>query len=294
MRTLWRNTAYLFWQYPILWLPVILADLIAYCLTTLQTRMTHAVINSLVAGHSVLSSSPEPLQTLPAMWTVIFAASKLFVELVNACLYAAAMIAISTSIPALMAQTKIPWQQIPFAIRQRRVQILLLSLKVFGMFTVAVFLDTALILYLPGLHFLPLIFTIGSRGESYVIIVLLLAAIAWILAPSALTLLHPREAPPTNLQSIRHARILAAICVAAESALYYLATIARPSFAPQLTTALAINAYWVIASAVSALPYIPLFIALSLIANPDTPLTLIPGSPARPTPPQSPPASTAE
>ena len=123
MRTLWRNTAYLFWQFPILWLPVVLADLIAYCLTTEQTRMTHAVVSSLIAGRSVLSSSPDPVQTLPAIWSIIFAASKLFVELLSACLYVVSMIAISILIPALIAQTKIPWRQISFAIRQRRFQI---------------------------------------------------------------------------------------------------------------------------------------------------------------------------
>jgi hypothetical protein len=276
MRTLWRTTAYLFWQHPILWLPVVLADLIAFCLRTLQDWMTHAVIYSLVAGHSVLSSSPEPVQTLPVVWSVIFAASKLLVELLNAYLYAAAMVAISILIPALIAQTRIPWREIPFAIRQRRVQILLLRLKVFGMLIVAASLGAALIVYLPRLHFLPPLFAIESHSESYAIEAVVLAAIAWILAPSAVALLRPREAPPTNAQSMRHARILAAISVSATAALYYLATFLRPSFAPELTTPLAINAFWLIASVASALPYIPLFIALYLIANPDNPLAIPP------------------
>jgi hypothetical protein len=43
-----------------------------------------------------------------------------------------------------------------------------------------------------------------------------------------------------------------------------------------LTTPLAINAFWLIASVASALPYIPLFIALYLIANPDSPLAISP------------------
>jgi hypothetical protein len=238
--------------------------------------MTHAVIYSLVAGHSVLSSSPEPVQTLPVVWSVIFAASKLLVELLNAYLYAAAMVAISILIPALIAQTRIPWREIPFAIRQRRVQILLLMLKVFGMLIVAASLGAALIVYLPRLHFLPPLFAIESHSESYAIEAVVLAAIAWILAPSAVALLRPREAPPTNAQSMRHARILAAISVSATAALYYLATFLRPSFAPELTTPLAINAFWLIASVASALPYIPLFIALYLIANPDNPLAIPP------------------
>ena len=118
MRTIWRTTAYLFWQHPILWLPVILADLIAFCLRLLQGWMTHAVINSLLVEHSVLSSNPEPLQTLPVAWAAAFGASRLLVEFLNLCLYATAMVAISILIPALIAQTKKPWQQVPVAVKQ--------------------------------------------------------------------------------------------------------------------------------------------------------------------------------
>jgi hypothetical protein len=133
MRTLWRSTAYLFWQYPILWLPVVLADLIAFCLRSLQGWTSQTVIQSLVAGHSVLSDTPEPLRTLPVTWAAVFGASKLVVELLSICLYVTAMIAISVLIPALIAQAKTPWQKIPFAVKQFRVQILIFSLKILGM-----------------------------------------------------------------------------------------------------------------------------------------------------------------
>jgi hypothetical protein len=274
MRTLWRTTTYLFWQHPILWLPVVLADLIAFCLRNLQIWMTHAVVQSLGAPHSVLSSTPEPLQTLPVAWVVAFAASRFLVELLNACLYAAAMIAVSLIIPALMAEKRIPWRQVPPAVRQSRIQILLLLLKAFGMFVVATFLGLEIITYLPRLHFLPLSLTIDSRREGYVVEAVLLAAVAWILAPSAVAILRPRESPVSDTRRIRHARILAAVSVSAAAAMYVLATAVEPSFAPFLTTGFRVQAYWAIASAASAIPYIPLFIAFYLIANPDTPLAI--------------------
>ena len=271
MRTLWRTTTHLFWQYPILWLPAFLADLTAYCLRSFQAWMTHAVINNLVAGHSVLSNTPEPLNTVPVAWSIVFATSRLVVELLNFSFYAIAMIALSILIPALIAQAKTRWQKILFAVKQLRVQILLFSMKIFGMLLIAAFLDTELMMYLPRLHVLPMSSTFGDmRDQNIALIALLFAAIAWLIAPSAVALLRPPESPPNDTNSLRHARTFAAVSVVATVALYQLATIARPSFTPLLTTPFSAHIFWAIASAISAIPYIPLFIALYLIANPNT------------------------
>jgi len=255
MRTLWRTTTHLFWQYPILWLPVLLADLIAFCLRLLQGWASQAVIQSLV----------------------VFAVSKLLVEFLNLCLYVTAMIVISILVPALIAQTKTQWQQILFAVKQLRVQILLFSMKIFGMLLVATFLNIELMAYLPRLHLLPTFSTFSaSRDQSLALIALLFAALAWLATPTAVTLLRPPESPPNGTKTLRHARIFAAVSVLTTVALYYLAIVAKPSFAPLLTTAFGVQLFWGIASAVSATPYIPLFIALHLIANPDGPLTTQP------------------
>ena len=232
--------------------------------------MTHAVVQSLVTGHSVLSSTPEPLQTLPVAWAVAFAASRFLVELLNAYFYVAAMIAVALIIPALMAESKIPWRQVLPTIQQSHTQILLLFLKAFGMFVVATFLGMELITYLPRLHFLPLFLTIDSRREGYVIEAVLLSAVAWILAPSAVAIVRPRESPASDTQGIRQARILAAVAVTAAAAIYVLTTTVEPSFYVLLTTAFRVNAYWAIASAASAVPCIPLFIAFQLVANPNS------------------------
>jgi hypothetical protein len=271
MRILWRSTAHIFWQYPSLWLPVVLADLIAFCLRSLQGWITHAVINSLLVGHSVLSGGPEPLQTLPVAWAAVFGVSKLLVEFLNICLYATAMVAISILIPALIAQTKAPWQQILLAVKQLRAQILLFSTKVLGMLLVAVLLNIELIAYLPRLHFLQMPSTFGAmRDQGIILIALLFAAIAWLLAPSAVAILRPPESLPRDSSGLRQARIFAAISVLASAAIDFLATVVAPSFVPLLRTAFGMQFFWAVASAASALPYIPLFIAFHLIANPDT------------------------
>jgi hypothetical protein len=275
MRTLWRTTAYLFWQHPALWLPVVLADLIAFCLRSFQAWMTQAVIRSLVAGHSVLSDTPEPLHTLPVAWAAAFGATRALVELLNLCLYTAAMISISILVPALIAQTKMPWQQILSALGESRLRILLFSLKILVLIAVAGILDIGLITYLPHLH---LMFSpIGiSRDENIAMITLFLATIVWLLAPSAVAILRPRESPPVGAIGLRHARIFAAVSILSSVAIYFLSTVLRPSFAPLLTTAFGIQVFWGVASVTSALPYIPLFIALCLIANRDSPLAMPP------------------
>jgi hypothetical protein len=274
MRNLWRNTAYLFWQYPILWLPVVLADVIAYCLRTFQSWMQHAVIQSLVEGHSVLSSSPEPVSTLPVTWAIIFAASKLMVELVNLYLYAAAMIALSILIPALVARMKMPWQQILPVVKQSCVRILLFSLKLFGMILVASFLDVELVMYLPRLHFLPLSMAVPSRDQNIALVALFFAAVAWLLAPSAVALLRPRGSPPA--ENLRHARNFAAVCVLTSVAIYLFAQVEKASFAPLLTSVFRGNLFWGVLSVISAIPYVPLFIAIYLIATPGSPLAIPP------------------
>ena len=289
MRTIWRTTAYLFWQHPILWLPVILADLIAFCLRLLQGWMTHAVINSLLVEHSVLSSNPEPLQTLPVAWAAAFGASRLLVEFLNLCLYATAMVAISILIPALIAQTKKPWQQVPVAVKRLRVQTLLLSMKIFGMLLVAMFLNIELMAYLPRLHFFQMQSTFdGLRDQSIALIAVLFGAIAWLLAPSAVAILRPPESLPRDASSLRQGRNFAAISVLASVAIYFLTTVVAPSFVPLLRIAFGMQFFWAVASAASALPYIPLFIAFYLIANPDTLLALTPSAEAATdTPPEA-------
>jgi hypothetical protein len=115
-----------------------------------------------------------------------------------------------------------------------------------------------------------------SRDENIAMITLFLATIVWLLAPSAVAILRPRESPPVGAIGLRHARIFAAVSILSSVAIYFLSTVLRPSFAPLLTTAFGIQVFWGVASVTSALPYIPLFIALCLIANRDSPLAMPP------------------
>jgi hypothetical protein len=60
MRDLWRKTTALFWESPILWLPVVCADLLAFCFTRVQKLLTWQLINSFLLGHSALAGQAIP------------------------------------------------------------------------------------------------------------------------------------------------------------------------------------------------------------------------------------------
>jgi len=97
MRILWRSTAHIFWQYPSLWLPVVLADLIAV-LPQVASRVDNACSHQQSARRTLRpqrrsGTAPNTPRGLGA----VFGVSKLLVEFLNICLYATAMVAISTS-----------------------------------------------------------------------------------------------------------------------------------------------------------------------------------------------------
>lgn len=58
MREILKRAAYLFWQYPVLWLPVLLADFLKYCVLIAGHRITLAASFALL-NHSVLSNTQE-------------------------------------------------------------------------------------------------------------------------------------------------------------------------------------------------------------------------------------------
>ena len=55
MREIWRTTSDLFWQHPVLWLPVLAADLVGFLLLTIRSRLLNWLAAQIMTHHSVLS-----------------------------------------------------------------------------------------------------------------------------------------------------------------------------------------------------------------------------------------------
>jgi hypothetical protein len=217
MRNLFRRSSFLFWQYPILWLPVGIADLAAFCLTQLETRLTHSIVARLVAGHSVLGNTPDPINigglsiikvallTRPVVWGN---------HLLSLCLYTAAMIAISTLIPQLIAEGSSSSKRVLSILQKSGSSLVIFAFKILlliGLAAIPLAVFAGLIshgsLRVPfyGAIIVPIYYA-GFAAAS-----LLSAAIGYLIAPSAITLLRHPAAEPISREAVRLARIAAVL-----------------------------------------------------------------------------------
>ncbi len=279
MRTLLRTTASLLRKYPILWLPVALADVTSFCLRILQSWTTQVVIRNLVVSHSVLTNAPEPLRTLPTTWATVFGVARFLVEYLHSCVYTTAMIAVCALIPALITKSNASWQYLLIAVKQSGSRILLFSLQAFALLVVAAILGIWLIAYSPGLHSTWIDGATISPNQGIVLQGLLFAVAAWLIAPAAVNLLKSRESPPTELAPVRLARNSAALAVVTSVAIFLITKLVEPNLIQRSTPAVAIQIFWGLASLISAIPYVPLFVALSLIASPSILQSSVPDEP---------------
>jgi hypothetical protein len=94
MTNLFRRASYLFWQYPILWVPIFAADILDTLLKEVRPLITHALIQCVLQSHSVLSSVPDPLQaSQQSTWKAAFLSAPIVwgSHFVGIVLYASAM-----------------------------------------------------------------------------------------------------------------------------------------------------------------------------------------------------------
>ena len=247
----------------------------AFCLTKLQTRLTHSIIVWLVTTHSVLGGTQSAITpgsanlghvtikalalTLPIEWAN---------HLIALCLYTAAMIAVSALVPRLIAGQRSSRHIILSTIRESGSRILLFAFKILLLIGAAAPLMAA---------FTALVLSIESKahispGPSmfyafFTAALLLFAAIAYLMAPSAVALLRSREAEPISTDAIRLARTSAVLAELASGALSLLATRIGHSFISATTSTGQLYAIQAAESLFTATPYILLFIALSLLAT---------------------------
>jgi hypothetical protein len=264
MQTLFRRTSFLFWQYPILWLSVVIADLAAFSLNQLQAKLTHAIIMSMVS-RSVLGNVPEPLHyghktleiailTRPIVWGA---------HLVHISLYSAAMVSMALLIPSLLQKEKLSLRTLITLIRESSYRLLLFSLKMLIVIGIGAVLMA-----------LPLVAYFGSHGPRYISInafsycesALFFAAIAYLMSSAAVRLLRPEGSPVLTPAVTRQARISAALATVASVALSFLALQVEPNFQFRSSNSAGIFAFEIAASLIAALPYIPLFIAFAILA----------------------------
>ena len=266
MLNLGRRVSYLFWQHPVLWLPFLCVDFTAYWLHYFQKLWTHQLFLWLLPRESVFSHNPAPYSpgnnwsiiaswiTLPVVWTTSF---------LSTCLYVAAFIVTALFVQNLLLEAAPNHPLALHYLQSKLRQLLLFSLIVLILFPVA-----ELIAATPYLSRDFLLVPYSPLIQTEILGAIALTAIGFIMAPSALKLIQPPQSEPIPPTAKMQARIFASIAVAATVILGYTLPAIERGFYNDF------SAHWqilspllsIIDSLIATFPYIPLSIALSLLA----------------------------
>lgn len=267
MRNLWRATAHLFWQHPILWLPVALADAIAVSLTYLQRLLQKHAADGLMQTHSVLGGRPEisasQTSILPVyLITVCLVA---ITSLLVSFLFANALLTIAAMLRNLAHAGRPNLEAAVGSIKPDLGRALFFALRLFTVSLVIGILASAIIM-LPTL-LLSARHRVANPLYALAESLVSAAVIAYLIAPHAINLLRPVGSAPAAGQEALFARSTAIATVILSTALSYLfnkAALPASPHAVQVTV-------HAIASEIATLPYAALFIALALLATTDSP-----------------------
>jgi hypothetical protein len=315
MRTLWRSTVSLLRNHPILWLPVALARIISFHLNWLDSVVRSKLIHALMPwlmhthAHSVLSgnivadsTTPNALRKFVALTAPIQYGTLFLEDFLFACaLIATAAILhnLATGSPATLRATATP-------ITASASRISIFCLKLLGLTLISSWITSSLAPFAGSFidHNGPqklLRLSLESQmalGSSplfinflyHLWILPITLCVVYVIAPIKLHLLQPPDLPPTPNQR-KQARLAEITATIAISALGIAASAAvRNLF--QVIVRTDQNTYLtsVVSSLVRAIPLVPLYIALYLIANPNNPLaTLSSTYPEEPSAPIEPP-----
>ena len=270
MRQLWRNAANLLWQHPILWLPLLFADLLAFCLGKVQTLLAHAIAVRSLQEHSVLGNTPyiNIHRDTSQVWEQLLTSSSgLLIQFLSVCFYTAAFL-ITASLVRLFLQNLSPnlWSAVKSA-NLRLPAIFSFSLKLFVLsFVIALFITTPLLFFRSHLGSI-----VATPYFAYGLTLLISLCVAWIITPAAITLLRSPNFKPITSKTIMQGISSSILTVTASTTLAFLAQIAQRSLLSNSAhiQPIAIQAIHAIASLLTSVPYIFLFIILALLATSD-------------------------
>jgi len=258
VKELWRKTADLFWQHPVLWLYVAVADLAGFLVTQIQAWVSQRVIVWLVGGHqqSILGSTVESMNYVETL-TFLVAPLSWARYLICILLYIAAYF--------LIADRVSPTAMGPVADRSSS------YLRRLGNRQTITFAVKMLILY-AGTSWL-IIGMMNASGNMllttpismWIFAFTVSIVVVYIMTPSGLLLLSPDVFSGNVAKRLKLARISGFITA--------LTCAMLGAFCSQVAQASAERSHatpslWMqaIGSLLTALPYCPLFISLSLLA----------------------------
>lgn len=269
MKDLWRRTTELFWEFPILWLPLICADLSAFCLTTSREFAVNQIRTWILTPHSVLGDKlaltvgQAPLFkfavcTLPLIWGNF---------ILNACIYTAAFVVTASLVRQVLREEK---PELPNALKSLGAyprRILMFSLKLLSIYVLV-----AIPVFLPATYLMVAVFhrnNVPVFSEAVTLPISIL--VAWLLAPAGIKLLQSQYSQRISDEAKRNGRILSMIVSGASVVIGCLSLQARHTIVNTADMFGGIQAQMIDASVslLIAFAYVPLYIALTLLAVED-------------------------
>jgi hypothetical protein len=256
MRELWRRTTGLFWARPVLWLPLIVASLLAYAVDELRKGLDHWLVLTMVESRaSVLSNARVPLHPSPFSLQLPIVVSVAAWFLIP-CFYTAAFVITArlvrdSEITLEAAQRHLPYGRMAGFI-----------LKLLALSTCSILFFTVFAYFSARHHHFS---SIWSFWSMHALTSLISLGIAALLAPIAIHLLREDQEMPTSAESLKLGIYFSLFAVFACSALKAFCDIsarAHPSVHGAVNALVSLNI-----CILTALPYIPLYIALALIAG---------------------------
>lgn len=271
MRELWRRTSELFWQHSILWLPLLCAELCAFCLNRLTGLATKRIYDWFLAGRSLLSNDPfaPPLDrtavwkatilSLPLRWTTYF---------VNLCLYTAAFILTAMLVEMALRRQQPDVASSLSALRSYTKRIIIFSLKIYALVAIM-----SGVMYLPVKYLWPVAISLSSFAGEHLfplsVTILSWTCIAWVMTPAGFKLLQAPESQWKHAESIRLGRILSILALVVTNAFWYLIQYGEQAIisTANLSPGPQLQIIYAIGSLLRVFPCVLLFIALSLLAE---------------------------
>ena len=133
MRDLFRRASFLFWQHPILCLPIATVDPLVFGLNLLDQKMTRAIILNIVTSHSVLGNTPEPISPTTNLhtmkWLLLTKPIDWGTHLIALCLYVWALMTTAVIISTLRSRQKLSLSRIRSPLQQSFPCLVSFSLK---------------------------------------------------------------------------------------------------------------------------------------------------------------------
>ena len=283
MRILWRSTTSLLRQYPILWLPVLVAEIVNFNLRWFERLLLRPLRHQLILwfsqAHSVLSTTPVPIQPTGSIMiktALLTAPLEWGMQFLCAAVTVASLVATAAILQSIAKTGRGSLRAVIAPITSSRRRILILSLQFWGLnilFTSLLELLSPLVFSIHNLQAYLGRSNLAGSFFSYLWVLPVTLFVCYIIAPLEARLLQSPESTPAPDQA-RRARVVA-ILVALGLCVFNPLTGMAESYILQMSLLAFSLKFFLIEllfSLIRTAPYALLFIAFYLIANPESPL----------------------